>query len=113
MRTIETIINDLSGLVKNKVAISTEHWLEAAQYLNVLIGNETDKMAELEMQVAQKRVEFIQEGDSVAKADAKIEATELYCDMRKQKAKIKQVEEFIRIAKKTAQIKSDEMRHNL
>lgn len=109
MITTETILGHLKKQVEQKLPIPPSLWLEAAMKLNVLIGDEHEKLFELEQIVAQKRMESIAEGDSVAKADAKVEATDEFRLMRRQKAYIGQIEEQIRIAKAQAKLKDTEM----
>lgn len=109
--TIDTILNYLQECVENHTPLSPATWLDASLKLNILSGNETDKLAELEMEVARKINKILsQVGGSVAKAKMEVQATETYRDMRKLQAKVKRVEEFIRICKKVATIKDNEMR---
>lgn len=110
-RTVDTIITNIKQIVSEKKTLSPHEFAEAAAYLNVLIGDETDKLFELESKLAQIRAEAIIAGDSVAKARALVEANPLYMEMQKQRAKIKQVEEFIRISKLRARLTNDEIKN--
>ena len=108
--TIDNMLSELSNKVKEKHFMSAHQWVDTAQKLNVLIGEEHDKLFDLEMDVAQRKVEFLQQGETVASANLRIDATELNKLTKKQKAKIKQVEEMIRIAKTQARLKDNEYR---
>lgn len=108
--TTETIISFLKECVENKVPIAPQTWVEAMEKLNVLVGDESDKLFDLQQMVAKLKVLFISQGDTVAKAKAKIEAEDIYVLAQKQKAKVEQIQEFIRIAKIQARFRQDEMK---
>jgi len=109
--TTDTIIETLQGWVETRTPISAAMWLDAAAKLNLLVLDESDKLAELEFAVANRKVKELQGMDkkSVAMADALVEATEEYRSMRKLQAKIKHIDEYIKIAKKQATLKENEM----
>lgn len=107
--TIDFILNVLRTYVEERHPIGPEMWVDGAQKLNTLISDEHRKLWDLQQKVAQQKVEFIEEGDSVAKAKAKIEASDEYRDMKIQEARIGQIEEMIRIAKIQARMASEEM----
>lgn len=110
-RTIDTMMSWFHQAVQEKKVISPGKWIEAAQYANVLIGDEHDKLFDISQLVAQDKAKLISEGNSVAKAQALVEGTQEYKEYRKQKAKISQIEEFIRISKIQARLKDEEMRN--
>lgn len=107
-RTITSLMSYFHESVKNKEVIPPGQWIEAAQYANVLVGDEHDKLWELHQQVSQRQVELIQEGKSATQAKMIAESTDGYKAYRVQKAKIGQIEEFIRIAKIQARLKDEE-----
>lgn len=109
--TTDLILLTMKGWVEEKHPIDAHIWVDACQKLNVLIGDEHDKLFDLQQKVAQMKVTYIQEGDTVAKAKSKVEAEDVYRDMQKQKARIGQIEEFIRIAKLQARLKDNEYRN--
>lgn len=113
-RTTDSIIESLKKLVENKDIISPHVWLEAAQDLNVLLGDEHDTLFELQQQVANIRLGYLnsQDGINVSEAKLRTEATDEYKAYQKQKAKISRIEEFIRIAKVQARMKDNEMGFN-
>ena len=110
--TVDSILGTLNGYVKNKQFMSAHDWVNTAQKLNVLIGEEHDKLFELEQEIAQLKVGYLSNGDTSASAKTKVEALETYKSMQKQRAKIKQVEEMIRIAKLQARLKDNEYQNN-
>lgn len=111
MTNIQTIISDLERDVREQVPISPQRWVESAQQINILISSEHQKLFDLQQKVAQEKVAFIENGDSVAKATTKVEASDTFRKMNVQRAYISQLEEHIRLAKKMATLASDEM-HN-
>lgn len=108
--TTETILNWFEEAVTNKYPIEPHLWLDAAQKLNVLLGDECDELYKLEQLVAKMKVELLQGGFTSAKAKTFIEAEDIHRDMRKQAAKIKHVEEMIRLAKIRSRIASEEIK---
>lgn len=94
--------------VSNKESIPAGHWLEASLYLTVLIGEEHDKLLELQQEIAKMKYEQITKGSKVNQANAFIETTDIYKTYCKQKAFIEQVEELVRISKLQARMKDNE-----
>lgn len=106
--TTETIINTMKEWVEEKTPISPARWIDAAAKMNVLIGDENDRLYTLESEIAKMRAKLLeQEKMTVAKANAIIEANDMYMQYRKQGAYVKQIQEFIRIAKKQASLQSE------
>ena len=87
MRTTDSILNTFQEWVVEKKMIDAHNWINAAQYLNVLIGDEHDKLYILQQKVANLKKEHIEQDMSVAKARVYVEATDTYKDMQSQKAK--------------------------
>lgn len=108
-RTCDSILQWMKIQVENKNPISPHLWLEAAQMLNVLSSDESDRLIDLESILARKRENQISLGKTVAASNIVVEASMEYNETRKQGAKIKQIEEAIRLAKLSARIKNDEM----
>lgn len=110
--TIEFILSTLQGYIENKDPISPVLWLDSAQKLNVLLGDETDSLFDLQQRVAQIKLSYLvaQEKRNVSEANLRTEASDEYRDMCKKKARIEQIEEFIRLAKHQATMRSNEMR---
>lgn len=108
--TVDTIVDYLKDCVEHKIPVDAHTWVDAAQKLTVLLGDEHDKLFDLESVIAQNKMANIEEGDTVAKAQAKVETTAAYNIMRKQKARIGRIEEMVRIAKVQARLKDAELR---
>lgn len=106
--TIDSILNWLTDAVEHKVPVGPHTWVDAAQKLTVLLGDEHDKLFEAQSIVARQRLIHIEAGDSVALARTKVEADIPYKEMQKQKAKIGRIEEMVRIAKIQARLKDNE-----
>ena len=111
-RSIDTILEWFKVTVEAKAPIPPTKWVEAGEFLNVLIGGENDKLVELETLVGKLKLEYLKESKSVAEVKIKIEADPTYALAKKQKNKIAQIIEFIRLAKLHARIYSDELRGN-
>lgn len=107
----DLILSTMKGWVETKTVIDAHTWVDASQKLNVLIGDEHDKLFDLQQKVAQMKVAYITEGKSVSDAMSRVEAEDLYRDMQRQKARISQIEEMIRIAKLQARLKDNEYRN--
>lgn len=113
--TTDTIMGYLQQAVEEKQVIPPSLWVEAAMKLNVLIGNETDKLYELQQQVADLKVTHIttDEKRNVSKAKVFTEASNVYKDMKKQEAKVERIQEFIRLAKIQARLRDSELRNQM
>ena len=109
--TTDIILNRLEDAVAAHEIIPPHKWLDAAQALNALLGNEHDILVQLELDVNRSRLATLNEMEkpSVARADLETRATELYRDYQLQKAKIGRIEEMIRISKKQATLRSEEL----
>ena len=112
MTSADSILEVMHDKVVNKEPIPPSWWVDAAFKLNVLIGDEHDRLYSLEGSIAKERAAYIADDNSVAAADAYVEASDDYPVMRRQKAKINQIEEFIRIAKIRAKLQDEEFRNN-
>jgi len=111
--TTDGIIEWLKQRIEFKIPISPDVWVDAAQKLNVLIGDDHDRLYDLEQEVAKMKMEYMVDGDekvNVSYAKAKVETTDQYKEARKLKAKIGRIEEQIRIAKIRARLKDNEYR---
>lgn len=110
--TVDTITGWIKEQVENKQPINPSLWVEASMKLNVLLGDEQNKLFDIQQQVADLRKLRIESGDTVSKAKVYIEATNEYKDMCKQRAKIERAVEMIRIAKLMSRMSLDEIRSN-
>ncbi len=108
--TTDLILSTLRKWVEEKQPIAPTMWIDACLKLNILKGDETKILYDLQQKVAQQKVSWIEGGDSVAKAKAKIEASDDYKFYKIQEAKIEMVEEQIRISKIQARMNNDEIK---
>jgi len=110
--TTQTILDWIVEQVESKVPIAPSLWIDASMKLTALVGNENDKLIELQQIVAELRKMRIENGDSVAKAKVYVEATKEYGDMCRQKARIEQIYEMIRLSKVRARMEDDNFKSN-
>lgn len=108
--TCDTIINWLQKQVETKQPISPSVWVDSAEKLNILLSDEESKHFELAQKVAQMRVALLEEGKNVSEVKVRIEATDEYREMNKQKAKINRIIEHIRLAKLQSRMAVEEAR---
>ena len=110
--TVDTIIGFLKNAVEQHQPLAPATWADAAQKLNVLLGDEHDKLYDLQHQVANIKLAFLEADPerNVSAAKTRIEATDEYRDLRKQEAKCRRIEEFIRISKVQARLREAEYR---
>lgn len=111
--TVNTIIGYLKDAVENKIVVRPSVWIDAAQKLVILMGDETDLLFEMQRKIADIKITMMngQEKINVSEVKLRIEAQPEWVLMRKQEAKIKQIEEFIRICKIQARMKDSEYRN--
>lgn len=107
------IIKFLTSAAEKKQILSAEEYLRAARSLVLFLGDEKDKLIELESKVSRMSLELKTAGpkESVASVKLVIEASPEYMESRKQKAKVEQIIEFVRLAKSYARLAEEEMRH--
>ena len=108
--TTDLILGDLKKWVEEKIPVDAHKWLDAAQKLTALMGDEHDRLFEMQREIADMKVQFIEGGATVAKANLLVERLNEYTRMQQQRAKIERVEEMVRIAKLQARMKDTEMR---
>lgn len=108
-RTIDSIISWFERSVRNKDIIDAHMFVEAAADLNILKGDEDDKLYDLQQQVAQQKCLYLEQDCHVSKAKVLVEATDTYKEYCRQHAKIERIEEFIRIAKIQARLKDNNL----
>lgn len=106
--TCDLILNWLKEQVEQKRIVSPSTYVDACTKLNLLSGDEHDKLFGMQQEISGMKVIWMKEGDSVAAAKAKVEATDNYRMMKSQEAKIKRIEEAVRIMKIRARLKEGE-----
>lgn len=108
--TVDLILDTLQEWVEHKQIIGPSLWLDAAQKLTVLVGDVQDELFLTEQKIAQKKLDFIETGDSVAKAKVRIEGLDEFVKARQLEAKMDRVMELIRISKLQARMSDDGMK---
>ncbi len=108
--TINTITEYLKKQVEEHIPIAPSLWIDSAQKINVLLGDEHDKLFEIQQKVAKIKVGYIEQDKTVSEAKTRVEASEEYKEYQLQKAKIGRIEEFIRLAKIQARTRTEEMK---
>lgn len=106
--TIDSVMQKMDEFAKKGIPMSPQWYVERAQILISLMGDETDKLHELQKKIARARVVLIESGKSVAHAKIDLEAEDVYQEMQNQKAKCERITEIIRIAKIQSRMRSDE-----
>jgi hypothetical protein len=108
--TVDSILGTLQRWVEERQPIDASTWLDASAKLTVLVSDIQNDLFLLEQKIAQKKLEFIDGGDSVAKAKVRIEGTDEFRHARGLEAKIDRVTELVRVAKLQARMSSDNLR---
>ena len=115
--TTDFILETMKGYIEKKIPVSPDVWLDAAAKFNVLAGDDEQKLAEIEYEVAVKRQELASkttpEGQnrSIASVNVEIRALPQSKEIALLKAKINRIDEYIRIAKLQARMTNDAINH--
>jgi hypothetical protein len=110
MVTIDLILQTLEDWVSSKTPISAHTWLDSAQKITTLMGNEHEEYFKMAQNVAKMRLEARKTTKTVADANLIIDASDELLALNMKGAKIKRIEEIVRIAKKQATLADTEMR---
>lgn len=108
MQTADDILTVLEQWAREKRPVDPTMWVEAAQKLVTLMGDEADKLFRMEQAVAQMRVELLEGGQNATQAKMRVEASDDYREARRQKAKIGRIEETVRLAKLRGRMANEE-----
>lgn len=111
-RSIETVLKWLRDSTTSKEVIQPSQFVEAGLYMNILIGEEHEKLSLLKQQVAKIKLELLPQHDKVNKVELIVEASDIYRQMKNQEAKLKMIDEHIKIAKLFGRLKSEELKNN-
>lgn len=104
----DTIIQEIESMIEKKIPVSPSYWLEQSQKLVILLGDESDILYKMQKEIAQKKVEWIEKGKSVAEAKLRIEASDIYEFMQSQRAKCERINEIIRLSKIQSRMRQNE-----
>ena len=106
------IIKYLTNAAENKQILSAEDYLRAARSLVLFLGDEKDKLIELESKVSKMKLNLKQTTqEKVTSINLIVEASDEYKEAKKQRAKVEQIIDFVRLAKSYARLAEEEMRH--
>ena len=110
--TVDAILQYLEEAVEEKLPISPSTWVDAGAKLNILMGEETDQLFNLQQEVAKKRFDYIKEQvkTNVSQADAYIETLDEFVKVQKQRARVERIKEAVRMSKVQGRLRSEEMR---
>lgn len=111
MQTIDDILTVLQENAEQKVPVDPGFYLEASLKIMSLVGNETDRLYELEQQLAEYKSGLMEiPSMTAAKAKMLAEASPVHTHARKLKAKIERIYEIVRISKARSRLASDEFK---
>ena len=109
--TVDTILESLQLWVEDRQPIAPHVWIDASAKLTVLVGDIQEDLFLLNQKISQKKLEYIEQGDSVAKAKVRIESSDEYLQSQKLIAKIDRITELVRISKLQARMSSDNIKN--
>ena len=104
IQTVETIIEEMQGRVRNNEPISPASWLEAAQRVNLLRSEIDNKIAHYEAEMNEIKSVYLKQDMSSAKAKILAQSEIDYEDYLKTKSNLDRIVEWVRIAKKRVEI---------
>lgn len=104
---VDEILKELEEWSSSDMEVAPLKWLNAAARLTMLMGPDSDKLFLMQQELAKKKAE-LSESMPAVKAQAKIEALDLYREARQLEAKIDRVHKICQIAKKQATLKDNE-----
>jgi len=111
-QTADDILAVLEKWAAEKQVIDAHAFLDAAVKLNLLLGDESDKLFAMEQKVSLMRIELLEGGANATIAKMRVEGSDEYREARSQKAKIERIIEAIRLAKHRARLADEEYRSN-
>ena len=104
MKTLDSILDDMTTRVKENQPVSASNWLDAAIKINALKGDLDNEIADYEGELIMAESLLIGEGKSQSAARTLCRANIGYKDYLRAKAKAKRIEEFLRLAKKRSMV---------
>ncbi len=110
IRTLDRVLDAVKSAVENREAWSPDLWAECAWDMTALLGNEHDRLCDMQQIIAAEKGKLVDEGFTVARAKVAVESTDIYKESQKLKSKIGRIEELIRISKLRSRMAMDEYR---
>lgn len=111
--TADDILGWFREQATQKVPLDPLRWLEASTKLEIFLGDEDDKMVEMEHKVAELRSILLEQHGAAAKAKIHVESSPLYKEMRQQKVRCDHIREMVRLGKLWGRLKNEQMRSGL
>jgi len=114
MRTIRSIIENLKKISEDTTRnLTPQEYMRESEYLIILVEDEYKKLALLEQQVAQMKVDLKKKGiEKAVDIKNEVESADLYREMREQEGLLKQVYEMINISKLQARMSMETLKGN-
>jgi len=102
-------MDGLRKMVESKTPISSEQWIDAAGYLEILKFAEQDRRLALEIIANKKKKEIRARDEITSNADADLEwrTTKEYEDWRRQEDVMASIKSFGQVAKKEAEVRNN------
>ena len=98
-------MDGLRKMVESKTPISSEQWIDAAGFLEILKFGEQDRRLALEIIANKKKKEIRATVESNADADLEWKTTQEYENWRRQEDVMSSIKSFGQVAKKEADIR--------
>ncbi len=111
--TCDAILLWLKQQAEKKIPVDPMLYIQAAEKLNALKSDETDKLIDLQYVIATEKSSLLANDMTSAAAKVHVEAMDVYKDMRRQEMKCRQIDESIRLAKLHGRLLNEQMRSNL
>lgn len=106
-------MDEMNEKVSQNLPVSPHDWLHAALKISVLIGDDQNKLFDINQMIAREKETRIKNGENVSRAKAFVECLDAYKDACKLKAKVERAYEFIKCAKLYSRLSADEIRGQL
>lgn len=110
MQTASDIMQVLEVWAAEKRPIDPQAYLDAASKMVLLSGDESDKLYQMEQNVARMRVELLEQGMNATNAKMRVEASDEFREARSQKALIERINDTVLLAKARARLAMEEYR---
>lgn len=109
---MEEVINRLQEWAKSNHPVPPGVWIDESMKLLAFIGEESDRVIELEHQVALEKWNYKSTNKSSdADAESYKKTLDVYKELQRSKEKVALMDKYILLAKKRATLASDEIKY--
>lgn len=109
---MEEVISKLQNWAKSGTPIPPGFWIDESMKLLAFIGQESDRVIELEHQVAKEKWNYKSTNKSSdADAESYKKTLDVYVELQKAKERVALMDKYILLAKKRATLASDEIKY--